>query len=68
MSIRITEVPNGVDLGIYCEVSHRPFTRATDDGMFCDAKECWCEKNSAAVNLSSFLSVFQDKNQDDDCH
>jgi hypothetical protein len=46
----ITTVDNGDgNIGIRCEVSGLPLTRANDLGMFCDAQPCACEEGSKAV-------------------
>jgi len=38
---------------ITCEQSGRPFTRTTEQGMFCDAAECVCEQQSREAESSS---------------
>ena len=49
---KVTETAPG-HVNITCERSGRPFTRTTEHGMFCDATECACEKESKAIESSS---------------
>lgn len=54
MSIKVTEkkVKGGVDVGITCTVSGKPLVRSNEFGMFCDEKNCVCEKESKKHTLN----------------
>jgi hypothetical protein len=57
--IKVKETAPGC-IDISCEVSGRPLTRTTQDGMFCDAKECQCEIESKMVaqDLRAMIKMF----------
>ena len=56
----VTETKPG-QVNIACNISGRPFDRVNADGMYCDAKDCVCKRESAKVTkqmkemLGSFL-------------
>lgn len=56
--IRISEKVPG-NIGLTCEDSGRPLTRANEYGMFCDAAVCNCEIESMKVG-DNFKDLIKD--------
>jgi hypothetical protein len=57
-SIKVEETSAG-NINITCDVSGRPLVRTNQFGMFCDAANCQCEKESMAFDKDAFLTMIK---------